>query len=218
MGGFSGSLSGRGDALRARALVLRTEPRIAGAPPASRRFLGRLVARSPLRSPRARSVPDTGARAPARPSGSPGRRRCGPVLARPGGRPTARARRRCAGALGKGDSPALADQLGVRPGRRSLVPDELPRKHHALDASAVGEHSAEEVRRARARCAHQVAPEPVHAVADGGRVEVPSGGAHLEAPLGRLSRSPPRVALPPALNGANRSAAVARANARSRSP
>ena len=55
---FSGSLSRRGDALRARALVLRTEPRqagsrpfrasipIAGAPPASRCFPGRLAARS----------------------------------------------------------------------------------------------------------------------------------------------------------------------------
>jgi len=53
--------------------------------------------------------------------------------------------RRCEGVPATGRSPALADQLGVRQGRRIVVPDELPRKHHALDAVAVGEHGAEEV-------------------------------------------------------------------------
>ena len=117
--------------LRARALVLRTEPPrsrvsapsgfdpIAGAPPASRQFADRLVARSPL-GPRGWGAP------------------------RPGGG----ARSWCESASGRGRSPALADQLGVCPGRRILVPDELTRKHHAPDAAAVGEHGAEKVGRA----------------------------------------------------------------------
>ena len=68
-----------------------------------------------------------------------------------------------------------------RPGRRIVVPEELPRKHHALDAAPVGEHRAEEVGRTRARRARPVAPEPDHAVADGARGEVPLGGERLEA-------------------------------------
>ena len=79
-------------------------------------------------------------------------------------RPAWEAGRRCQGAPCGGRSPTLADQRSVRAGRRIVVPDELPRKHHALDAAAVGEHGAKEVGRARGRCALAVATEPDDAV------------------------------------------------------
>ena len=87
-------------------------------------------------------------RARARNSGGPGRRGYGAVPACPVESPTDGARPRCAGPPASGRSPALADQPGVRAGRRTVVPGELPRKHHALDAAAVGEHGAEDVGRA----------------------------------------------------------------------
>ena len=74
----------------------------------------------------------------------------------------------------------------VAAGPRIVVPDELPGEHHALDAAAVGEHGAEEVGRALA-----AAPEPDHAVADGGRGEFasaamrpcPGGREYIRIPL-----------------------------------
>ena len=73
-----------------------------------------------------------------------------------------------------------------------VVPDELPGKHHALDAAAVGEHGAEDVGRAQGGRALAVPPEPDHAVADGGRGDAAPGGERLEAGRGHRVRSTPR--------------------------
>ena len=105
-------------------------------------------------------------------------------------------------------SPALADQFGFRPGRRIVVPEQLSRKHHALDPAAVGEHGAEEVGSARARRAHPVAPEPYYAVADGGRGELAPGGDRLEAGRGHHVRLAGDVVQPGA-GGVDRHGAVA---------
>ena len=178
--------------LRARALVLSHRApasrisALAGFDP----YRGRLAGLSPVRGPLGRAFA-------ARPCG------------RGAPRPTGGAERRCEGAPGRGWTSALSDQLAVRPGRRIVVPDELPRKHHALDTAAVGGRGAEDVGRVRARGALPVAPDPDYAVADRGRGEVPSGGERLESGRGHHVRLA-RDVVQPSAGGVDRHGAVAK--------
>ena len=132
--------------LRGRALVLRTEPRRSrvSALPGFDPHRGRPAGLTPVRRPPvARSTRNRREREHALPEVSDAGD-ADPSRFAPAADPRPALRRRCEGAPGMGRSPALADQRGVRAGRWIVVPDELPREHHALDAAAVGEHGAED--------------------------------------------------------------------------